>query len=107
MRVVLLEMKLERRTRVDEEGVDVEQDVAFWEALVQRLDAGGGDGALHHLLGVLDVEDGEVRPVADGFGMTAQEAVADGGERASPVAAGGVWGGATHPPESATWGRVL
>ena len=43
VRVVLLEVQLERRAGVDQERVDVEEDVALREALLQRLDAEGGD----------------------------------------------------------------
>ncbi len=83
---VLLEMQLQRGARIEQKRVDVEEDIALRKALLEGVDAGGGDGGLHHLLGVFVVEDGEVRAIADGVGVAAEEAVADGVEGAAPDA---------------------
>jgi hypothetical protein len=87
VRVVLLEVQLQRRAGVDQVGIDVEQHVAFREALLERLDAEGGDGGLHRLLGVFGVENREAAAIADGVRVAAEQAVADRVKRAAPDAA--------------------
>ena len=87
MGIVVLQMQLQRRPRVDQIGVDVQEDVAFREAFFERLDAEGGDGAVHHFLGVFVVEDREIRPITDRLGVAAKQAIADRVKGAAPDAA--------------------
>ena len=88
MGVVFLEMQLQRGARVDQKGIDVEQDVAFRESPLERFDAEGRDGAVHHFFGVFIVENRKIRAIADRLGVVAEQAIADRVERAAPDATG-------------------
>ena len=71
---------------IDGVGVDIRQDFAFRETLVLRVDAGGGDDRIEHVLLILAVHDGEAGAEAGGLGVAAEHAIADGMEGAAPEA---------------------
>src|SRR5205085_437992 len=70
VRVVVLQLELERRARVDDKRVDVEQDVALREALLQSLDAEGAYGRLHRLFGVFPLPAPAITSIGPSPAMT-------------------------------------
>ena len=84
---VFLQVQFQRRARVDQIRIDVQEHVALGEALLEGFDAEGGDSAVHGLFGIFVVEDREIRAISDGVGVVAEQAIADRVKRAAPDAA--------------------
>ena len=63
---------------------DVADDFGFWETGFCDFDFGVVDGGFDEVFGVFAIEDGEVAAEAEGIGVFAENAIADGMKCAAP-----------------------
>ncbi len=74
----------DRLLRIDGKRKNLIEHFRFRKMRALRLDAGVGDARLDEVLRIVPIEDGEIAPVSQRFGVGAQDARADGMEGAAP-----------------------